>query len=52
MHTPVPRLSATPADYRNPAPRIGEHTHDVLREMGFDEANIDALHAAGMIGAA
>lgn len=52
MHAPVPRLSATPAGYRNPAPRIGEHTQDVLREIGFDAARIDALRATGTIGTA
>jgi crotonobetainyl-CoA:carnitine CoA-transferase CaiB-like acyl-CoA transferase len=50
MHAPVPRLSATPAGYRCPAPRIGEHTSDVLRELSFDEATINALRDAGVVG--
>jgi crotonobetainyl-CoA:carnitine CoA-transferase CaiB-like acyl-CoA transferase len=50
MHAPVPRLSATPAGYRCPAPRIGEHTWDVLRELSFDEATIRALRDAGVVG--
>lgn len=50
MHAPVPRLSATPADYRRPAPRVGENTTDVLREFGFDEAAITALREAKVVG--
>lgn len=49
MHAPVPRLSATPAGYRRPAPRLGEHTWEVLRELGFDTATIASLHAAQVI---
>ena len=45
-----PQLSATPADYRRPPPRLGEHTFEVLRgelELGQDE--IEALTAAKVI---
>ena len=49
MHAPVPRLSATPAGYRRPVPRIGEHTWEVLREWSFDTATIAALRDAGVI---
>ena len=49
MHAPVPRLSATPAGYKRPAPRLGEHTWDVLREFSFDEAAIAALREAGVV---
>ena len=49
MHTPVPRLSATPAGYCRPAPRLGEHTWEVLRELGFDAATIASWHAAQVI---
>jgi crotonobetainyl-CoA:carnitine CoA-transferase CaiB-like acyl-CoA transferase len=50
MHAPVPRLSATPAGYRRPAPQVGEHTLEVLRELGFDAATIASLYAAQVIG--
>jgi crotonobetainyl-CoA:carnitine CoA-transferase CaiB-like acyl-CoA transferase len=37
------RFSATPASIRRLAPRLGEHTREVLRESGFDESEIEAL---------
>ena len=49
MHAPVPRLSATPAGYRRAAPRIGEHTWEVLRELSFDAATMATLRDAGVI---
>ncbi len=32
-----------------PAPELGEHTEDLLREIGYDSARIKALKAAGVI---
>lgn len=44
------RLSATPVEYRNPPPLLGEHTIPVLREtLGMADGEIEALHAAGVI---
>lgn len=43
----------TPAESnRRHAPRLGEHTREVLREAGYDDARIDALIAAGAAVAA
>jgi len=39
------KLSGTPAAVRRRAPRLGEHTAEVLREAGFDESAIAALTA-------
>lgn len=34
---------------RGPAPAIGEHTEEILRELGYDEASIEDLRKAGAI---
>jgi crotonobetainyl-CoA:carnitine CoA-transferase CaiB-like acyl-CoA transferase len=36
VHAIAPRLSATPGTYRRPAPRLGEHTAEILSEIGED----------------
>jgi crotonobetainyl-CoA:carnitine CoA-transferase CaiB-like acyl-CoA transferase len=43
------RASATPAAIRRPAPLLGEHTAEVLREIGLADAEIDRLAAAGAV---
>jgi crotonobetainyl-CoA:carnitine CoA-transferase CaiB-like acyl-CoA transferase len=43
------RFSATPAAVTRPAPLLGEHTREVLREAGFSEPEIDALIADGVV---
>jgi crotonobetainyl-CoA:carnitine CoA-transferase CaiB-like acyl-CoA transferase len=43
------KLSATPARLRRPAPKLGEHTDQVLAEAGYDPGRIAALRAAGVI---
>ena len=40
---PVGRYGVTPAAIRRHAPRIGEHSVELLREAGYDDAAIDAL---------
>jgi crotonobetainyl-CoA:carnitine CoA-transferase CaiB-like acyl-CoA transferase len=40
-------FGSTPADIRRPAPRLGEHTAEVLREAGLSDAQIAALCARG-----
>jgi crotonobetainyl-CoA:carnitine CoA-transferase CaiB-like acyl-CoA transferase len=48
---PVVRMSETPGAVRKPAPLLGEHTAEVLRErLGLDDAEIDRLRDAGAIG--
>jgi alpha-methylacyl-CoA racemase len=48
---PAPRLSRTPGAIRNPPPLPGQDTCAVLEEWGFTQQEIDALRAAGCIGA-
>jgi formyl-CoA transferase len=45
----VPKLSATPGSIRTPAPKLGEHTDEVLREIGFSAAEMEQLRKAGII---
>jgi len=44
------KLSATPGTVRYPPPRVGEHTDQVLQELGFDTGRIADLRAKGAIG--
>jgi crotonobetainyl-CoA:carnitine CoA-transferase CaiB-like acyl-CoA transferase len=46
---PPPVFSATPASVRRPAPLTGEHGRDVLAEVGYTDAEVDALEAAGVL---
>jgi crotonobetainyl-CoA:carnitine CoA-transferase CaiB-like acyl-CoA transferase len=46
------KLSETPGGVRHPAPTLGEHTREILREIGYDEARILALEAEGAVQSA
>jgi len=46
----VPKLSATPGTLRSPAPRLGEDTDAVLRELGLGDEAIAGLRARGVLG--
>jgi crotonobetainyl-CoA:carnitine CoA-transferase CaiB-like acyl-CoA transferase len=46
---PPLELSETPAAIRRPPPLLGEHTREVLAEVGLDQAEIDALCASGTV---
>jgi crotonobetainyl-CoA:carnitine CoA-transferase CaiB-like acyl-CoA transferase len=35
MHNIVPRMSATPGVWQRPAPKLGEHNEEILRELGL-----------------
>ena len=43
------RASATPAAIRRPAPLLGEHTAEVLGELGLTRAEIERLAADGIV---
>ena len=43
------KLSRTPARMAAPPPEIGEHTDEVLKELGYDQAAIDALRQKKVI---
>ena len=35
----------------DPAPDLGQHTDAILRSLGFDDADVARMHAAGAVGA-
>ncbi len=43
------RLSDTPVQYRMRPPALGEHTDEVLAELGYDEERRRALRAQGIV---
>lgn len=43
------RLSATPVSYRSAPPALGQHTHEVLRELGLNASEVAALQQAQVI---
>jgi crotonobetainyl-CoA:carnitine CoA-transferase CaiB-like acyl-CoA transferase len=52
MHNIIPRLSDTPGRLRRPAPAIGEHTAEILGQLGVDQAELEALTREGIVGLA
>jgi formyl-CoA transferase len=45
----TPKLSKTPLSTRWTGPRLGAHTSEVLRELGYDEARERSLRDNGVI---
>jgi crotonobetainyl-CoA:carnitine CoA-transferase CaiB-like acyl-CoA transferase len=43
------KLSVTPGEVRSPAPQLGEHTDEILRELGYDDAHIERLRQEAVI---
>jgi crotonobetainyl-CoA:carnitine CoA-transferase CaiB-like acyl-CoA transferase len=48
VRNPV-RFSATPIRYQQAAPMLGEHSLELLRQMGLSDAQIKDLKAAGVV---
>ena len=44
------RLSDTPGSLRLPAPMLGQHTGEVLRELGYNEAQVQQMRDAKVVG--
>ncbi|MGH3384763.1 MAG: CaiB/BaiF CoA transferase family protein [Nocardioidaceae bacterium] len=47
---PVVKLSDTPAEITKAAPDLGQHTDEVLRELGLDAGEVDTLRSEGVLG--
>jgi crotonobetainyl-CoA:carnitine CoA-transferase CaiB-like acyl-CoA transferase len=50
MHNIIPRLSDTPGRLRTPAPEIGEHTAEILGQLGVAPEDLEALAREGIVG--
>src|SRR5258707_11432668 len=50
MHNIIPRLSETPGRLRQPAPNLGEHTAEILGQLGIAGTTLDALAQEGIVG--
>ncbi|MFM7679721.1 MAG: CoA transferase, partial [Roseiflexaceae bacterium] len=44
------RLTETPATVRRHPPMLGEHTDEILAEIGFDATQIEVFRASGVLG--
>ena len=51
MAGPMIQMSDTPLAVQGSSPTLSQHTDEVLRELGFEEARIAELHERGVLGA-
>jgi crotonobetainyl-CoA:carnitine CoA-transferase CaiB-like acyl-CoA transferase len=49
MFSPPVKLSETPGEIHAPSPTLGQHTDEVLRELGYDAERIAGLRAKQVI---
>ncbi len=49
VHNVIPRLSATPGALRRPAPRLGEHTAEILARVGVGAADLAQLRSERIV---
>ena len=45
----VPKLSATPGAIRSAAPKLGEHTEEVLKEIGYSSGEVSEMRQTGIV---
>jgi crotonobetainyl-CoA:carnitine CoA-transferase CaiB-like acyl-CoA transferase len=46
LANPAVRLSVTPGSIRRRAPTLGEHTDEILKELGYSDSDIETLRMA------
>ena len=49
VHNVIPRLSATPGALRRPAPKLGEHTAEILARIGVAGADLAQLKSERIV---
>ena len=49
VHNVIPRLSATPGALRRPAPKLGEHTAEILARIGIAGADLAQLRSERIV---
>jgi crotonobetainyl-CoA:carnitine CoA-transferase CaiB-like acyl-CoA transferase len=49
LHNVVPRLSGTPGAIRSPAPALGQHSPEILGEIGVDADELERLREQGVV---
>jgi crotonobetainyl-CoA:carnitine CoA-transferase CaiB-like acyl-CoA transferase len=49
VHNVIPRLSATPGALRRAAPKLGEHTAEVLARIGIGDADLAKLRSVRIV---
>ncbi len=42
-------MSETPAEIARPAPGVGEHSREILADLGYEEAEVEELQRSGII---
>jgi crotonobetainyl-CoA:carnitine CoA-transferase CaiB-like acyl-CoA transferase len=45
----VPRLGRTPGSLQHPPPKLGQHTDEVLRALGYEDELIASLRTSGVV---
>ncbi len=48
---PAARFSASPSEIKRPAPRLGEHSREILAGLGYDDDRRDSLISTGVVAA-
>lgn len=46
---PAARFSVSPSGIQRPAPRLGEHSREILTGLGYDEQRLEALIRSGVV---
>ena len=47
---PAEQMDGTPSEISRPAPTLGQHTDDVLAELGVEKERIESLRESGVLG--